>query len=125
MLIGSTAYTPTITAESPNFTVDSIQFWYSRVGGLLFINGRFQITDVGTSPTDKKIMISLPSGFSCSDRTGACGDVVVSKGGVDVSQLSTRQGVDHLWIQRGAGYANALSILGTGYVLVNALVMLM
>ena len=125
MPLGSTAYTPTITSESPNFTAENIGFWYLRVGGLLFINGRFQITNVGTSPDTGKVMISLPSGFRCNDITGVCGDVVAGKSGVDVSQLSIRQGTNQFWIQAGAGGVHALSILRTGYVLVNALIMLM
>lgn len=124
MLIGSTAYTPAITSASPDFAAENIQFWYMRVGGLLFISGRFQITNVGTSPNTEKVAISLPPGFSCNDITGACGDVVAGKNGVDVSQLSIRQSTDYIWIQAGAGGMNALSILGTGYVLVNAFVML-
>ena len=117
-------YTPTIASSSTGFAADNISFSYVRVGKLLFINGRFNISNVGSSPTVNGFTISLPSGMSCTDKVGAAGFIAVNKNGVDTSKLSFRQGTNNLWCQVGAGGDGALNILGTVYIVMNATVII-
>lgn len=119
-----TSYTPDITSpNNNNFAVDNKSFAYARSGGLLFISGRFEITNVGGSASSKTLYISIPSGYSCTDFVGNIGSLALNTTGIDISNLSIRQGSSCVWIQAGAGgVSNVLSKIGTGYVMINATV---
>ena len=119
-----TNFVPTITSESPGFTTSSIVFEYMRVGKLMFISGRFEITDVGTSPNQRTVHFTLPNGFSCSGFVGSVGSIALNKTGVDITKLSVRQGANEFYIQEGAGGSNVLPVIGTGYVMLHATIML-
>ena len=124
MFVGRTPYTPTITCASSGFAYNNAAFLYSKAGNLLFISARLNITNIGTTPTTNPFIISLPSGYRCTDFVGAIGSVYVSKNNVDLSKLSVRQTQDGIYIQSGAGGTDALNILGTGYIMLYAIVML-
>lgn len=119
-----TNFVPTITSESPGLTTSNIVFEYMRVGKLMFISGRFNIEDVGTSPSGHTVAFTLPTGFSCSGFVGAVGSIALNKTGVDISKFSVRQGMNNFYIQEGAGGSNVLSAIGTGYVMLYATIML-
>ena len=70
-LIGS--YTPEISWASeatPGPVTDNVSFRYMRIGHLLFINGRFQITAVNAPSTATYLSISIPTGFNTSGSAG-------------------------------------------------------
>lgn len=123
--VGRTPYTPTISCASPGFAYNNAAFLYSRAGNLLFISGRLNITNIGTAASTHSFEISLPSGYTCSDFVGSIGSIVVNKNGVDVSKLSIRQTNNNtIYVQSGAGGIDSLNIIGTGYVMLYAIVML-
>lgn len=125
MFVGRTPYTPTISCASPGFAYDNAAFLYSRAGKLLFISGRLNITNIGTAASTNSFSISLPSGYTCSDFVGSIGSIAVNKNGVDVLKLSIRQtSSNSIYIQSGAGGVDSLNIIGTGYIMLYATVML-
>lgn len=65
-LIGS--YTPEFSWQSGATppTVDNVQFRYIRVGHLLFVNGRFQITAVNAPSTATYLNLTLPAGINAA-----------------------------------------------------------
>ena len=122
---GSTqSYTPTITSDSQGFAVSNISFKYMRIGKLLFVSGRFNITNVGSNPNNNTANITLPTGMSCADAVGGCGTIAVNTSGVDLSIFSVRQGDNKFYIQSGAGGSKVLGVIGTGYVMLHATIML-
>ena len=122
--IPTTYYTPNITSGSTGASFANLSFVYSAVGKMVFISGRFQITDVGSTPSNNTVCIGLPSGISCVDRVGPVGSVFLNKTGVDISDLSIRQGNNSIYIQSGAGGSDVLGRIGTGYVMVYATILL-
>ena len=116
-------YTPDITSASTGFAVANKIFVYARAGKILLINGRFEITNVG-SDTSKDIAFTLPSGMECYDRVGACGFMAFNKNVANAEKLSLRQGVNNFFTQVGAGGSGTLSMVGTGYIMINAVIML-
>lgn len=116
-------YTPDITSASTGFAVANKIFVYARTGKILLINGRFEITNVG-SDTSKDFVISLPSGMECYDRVGACGFMAFNRNVANAEKLSLRQGVNQFYSQVGAGGSGALGMVSTGYIMINAVLML-
>ena len=121
--VANQPYTPDITSASTGFTVANKIFTYARAGNIVLINGRFEITSIGNDAT-KTFAISLPTGMETYDRVGACGFFSVGKTLSDYSKLSLRQGVNNIFAQVGAGGEGVLSIIGTGYVMMNAVIMI-
>lgn len=71
-------YTPTFTASAgTNPTILNPEFRYMRIGALLVITGRFNLSALGGVGTNAHLKISVPSGFSYMNfGPGAAGLVV-------------------------------------------------
>ena len=113
---GFSGYIPAITAGT-GFEVSNVLFNYMTQGNMLFVSGRFNITNYGEA--QKTIVISLPPGMTAyMSGVGPCGSVFLNK---DYSKpgLSVRcDGGNYVYIQAGAG-GYCTDLVGTGYVMVN------
>lgn len=101
-----------------------MNFTYLKIGKALFIGGRFNVTNVGSEASDSNISFSLPEGLTCYDVVGSSGSVSVNSSTIDTSMLSVRQSKNCFYIQKGAGGMGSIAALGTGYVMINAMIML-
>lgn len=116
------SYTPSITAPSASgFSATNISFAYQLTNSFIAISGRFYISATGTG--NSQIIISLPSGVSTTfSHVGAVGFLATDSGN-NVTKASIRcDGGSSVYIQMGAGNANANQALGTGYVLLWAMI---
>lgn len=116
------SYVPTISGGS-GFTVSNVNFTYLQIGKALFINGRFNVTNIGSEASSENIRFSLPDGLTCYDIVGSAGHIATNEK-VDTHSLSVRQGNNQFYIQQGAGGLGTVEFLGTGYIMVNATIML-
>ena len=115
------SYTPTIVANNGDatFAVANISATCVKCGSLLQVNGRFQITNTGT--TNSIIKISLPTNVDVFDSgVGGCGTVTVDT----TAQFSIRSLSNSLLISKGGGGNYSLPAIGTGYVAFTATLVL-
>ena len=87
----ATAYTPTISYSDESITaltVANVSFFYQRIGKLLFMSGRFQITDLGGSG-NAMLLVSLPQSFTAVNRAyvGPLGVFILDNAAPDVRSL--------------------------------------
>lgn len=120
LTVTNSSYVPTITGNT-NLAYNNVNFTYTKMGRFLFISGRLQITNAGTG--SNYLTISLPSGMTALNMgLGSCG--VCTTSSATYRALSTRcTGGTTFIVQVGAG-AYSLPDIGTGYVMVSALVFL-
>ena len=115
-------YTPSITCNNSSFAVDNVDFRYRASGGLLWISGRFRIVTAATS-NPSAIYIALPSGYtSFGNNVGSCGSVHLDHAYTGRGLSLRVGGSTYIWIQSDAGNLEAGTLIGTGYVIVDAVV---
>ena len=120
-LTSTFSYTPTIVANNGDdaFAVANVTATCVKCGSLLQVNGRFQITNAGT--TNSTIKISLPTNVDAFDSgVGGCGTVTVDT----TAQFSIRSLSNSLLISKGGGGNYSLPVIGTGYVAFTATLVL-
>lgn len=115
-------YVPTVTATVTGFTANNIIFTHYRIGRLLIINGRFQVTAVDKTKAGF-VRISLPDGLEAvSSGVGACGYITHGTQGPLNLSLRCDGGSDY-FIQSNAGEYST-SVMNTGYYMLNAFLIL-
>ena len=122
-LVGANSanYTPTISAGT-GFTYDAVSAVYKVTSDFLFINGRFRVTNHGS--TTSVVNISYPSGITTITGVGSFGNVHINNE-INSSGLSIRPSNDgtYCFIQSGAGNVTVSSLIpNNAYVIFDAMI---
>lgn len=114
----SGTYTPTFSwSNGTGLTVSHVAFDYHYLAGVLFVQGRMNITSLGT-PGNSNLLVTLPSGYSFAAGVGGFGMVVQDSG---VLPLVVRAQGTNLCIVNGpGGYYASTVINSTGFIGIQA-----
>lgn len=122
MQFEESGYTPNFVQVS-GLTIANPIFKYFRVGKMLYILGRFQVTAVNTS-VGASVQISLPNGMTAKNMgVGACGQAVDGVGNDDGFSIRC-DGGSYFFIQANAGGYSVPKLVANHYYMINALLFL-
>lgn len=112
-----------ISSYSPSFawstggtppTVENITASYTKISGILFVTGRFNITNLNSPNNNSGLLISLPSGFSYDGGIGNYG-VIIQDNTTDATKYICRAVGTNIQLVWGASGGYATPHITTGY----------